>query len=105
MQRVIEAAAAAGAQPPTFRTTTSNVVDMRMDGFAARPGTPEAARDGEFLFGIEPSARAYDADLVGRLARLTYGRYAATLNAHSYTMMAVGELITLRGILPNFHTS
>lgn len=53
-------------------------------------GTPEHDTDSAITFGLAPNTRAYSVNAVGRLAQMTYGRFMATLNAETYTQVAIG---------------
>jgi hypothetical protein len=94
MQPVIDAALATPGEPATFRTNDMNVIDMPMNGLLAPSGTEERLDDEAMLFGIRPDARAYSTELIGRMALLRRGRFMATLNAETYTQVALSKACT-----------
>ncbi|KAF2108595.1 hypothetical protein BDV96DRAFT_652845 [Lophiotrema nucula] len=71
------------------------VIDIRLLQMSASDGTQARDQDNAIGFGIDPAARAYGVNMVGRLARTSFGRFAATLNADSYAAMAAAALSNL----------
>jgi hypothetical protein len=94
MGEVLRRARDNGARISGINTNVPRITDVRLGSFAATPGSQQASNDGNVLFEIDPQARAYHHELTSRLARLTFGRYAAAMNADSYTMLAVGTYYT-----------
>lgn len=93
MGAVLDQARDAGARIQDLNSNPPRITDVRMHSFQPQRDNINAiSEDGAVLDGIDPEARAYRRELTSRLADLTFGRYAAALNADSYTMLAVGKL-------------
>jgi hypothetical protein len=90
MQQVVDMARAAGAVI-NFDARQQDVTDMPLNGIQAPENTPERDGDEGILFGIDQTARAYDTNLIARMALLTHGRFMATLNAETYAQTAICE--------------
>ncbi|KAF2277672.1 uncharacterized protein EI97DRAFT_441688 [Westerdykella ornata] len=105
LNQILERARNAGAVIRGISAERIRITDVALNSF--RPADSDARgirRDAEVIgIGIDPNARAYRSDLTSRLAGLTYGRYAAALNADSITLMAVAAVVNF--VNTNFHPS
>lgn len=91
MGHVIDAAAAAGAHVnlPARVTSNGRITDVRFGDFTSAVAA-EQQNDNAVLQGRGPTSFAYGINGVLALRSLTFGRFAAAMNADTITYLGAG---------------